>query len=87
MKPKMMKHKIRSLEDIYREKQKVQKEIALHEYAVNLHFKEIKNKMSFVSIAGYAYGLLKNQLASRLPGAFAGFLRSVFSTRCKVKKS
>ncbi len=85
-KPMMMKHKIRSLEDIYLEKLKVQKEIALREYAIKLHYKEIKNKMTFVSLSGYVFGLLKKQLTARMPGIFAGLLNGFLSSFRKSRK-
>jgi hypothetical protein len=80
-----MKHKIRSLEDIYREKQKMQKEIAVYEYALKLHTKEIRNKLSFVSLSAYVFSLMKKQLMARMPGMMSGILKGILATWNKSK--
>ena len=82
----MKKTKIRSLEDISRAKHKVQKEIALHEYAIRLHSKEIGNKLSFASLSGYVFGLVKERLLNRMPGFFAGLLKGFLSGKGKTGK-
>jgi len=75
----MKKTEIRTLEDISRAKQMVQKDIALHEYAIRLHAKEIGRKMSFASLSGYAFGLVKERLVARMPGFLARILKGFVS--------
>ena len=79
-----MKTRIRSLEDINHEKQKIKQEIALQEYAVSLHFKEIRHKMSFASLSGYAIGLIKNHYIAKMPRFFARILNGFLSTSRKT---
>ena len=81
----MMKTRMRSLEDISREKQKVKQEIALQELAVSLHYKEIKHKMSFASLSGYAFGLIKDHYIAKMPGFLSGILKGFISTSRKSK--
>ncbi len=67
-----MKNKLRNLEDIRREKQKLLLEIGIHEYALNLNFRQIKRKFSFASFSGYVLDLVREQFRAKVPSYLSG---------------
>jgi hypothetical protein len=75
-----MKNKLRNLEDIRREKQKLLLEIGIHEYALNLNFKQIQSKFTFVSFAAYAFGLTRKYFRAKMPSFISGILRGLWKT-------
>lgn len=81
----MKKTKIRTLKDIEREKQKARQVMALQEYALEMQYKELKHKLSFASISGYALGLLKNHFNAKLRNILVDMLSSLFSRKSKSR--
>jgi len=79
-----MKNKLRNLEDIRREKQKLLLEIGVQEYALNLNFRQIKSNFTFVSFAAYLITIVRERLRAKIPALFSGILRSLW--RAFVKK-
>ena len=74
LKTKKMKTKIRNLEDIQREKQKLRRKIGVQEYAIEFNFKQIRKKLSFVSITAYLVDIASEQLKAKTPSFLSGLL-------------
>lgn len=80
-----MKNKLRNIEDIRREKQKLLLEIGIHEYALNLNFKQIKNKFSFVSFSAYLFDVVRQYYRARVPSILSGILSGIWRSFMKKK--
>jgi hypothetical protein len=70
-----MKPKIRNLEDIQREKQKLRRQIGIQEYALEFNFKQIRKKLSFVTLTAYLIDIAKDHLTTRAPSIFTRLLK------------
>jgi len=81
-----MKNKLRNLEDIRREKQKLLLEIGIHEYALNLNFKQIKNKLSFTSLSAYVFDLVREHFRAKMPSLLSSLINGFRETFMKKKK-
>lgn len=86
LKPMKNKNKIRNMEDIRREKQKLRLEIGIHEYALNLNFEQIRNKASFLSLYAYLIDLVRAYFIAKIPSIFSGLLRRFWSIFMKKKR-
>jgi len=80
-----MKPKIRNLEDIQREKRKIRHEIGIQEYALDFNFRQIRKKLSFVSLTAYLIDITREQLKSKTPGFLTGLLRGLLERFFKRK--
>jgi hypothetical protein len=74
MKTKKMKPKIRNLDDIQREKQKLRRQIGIQEYVLEFNFMQIRKKLSFVALGAYLLDIWKEQLKARFPSFLSGLL-------------
>lgn len=80
-----MKNKFNNLEDIRREKQKLLLEIGIHEYALNLNFKQIKNKFTFISFSAYIFDLVRERFRARVPSFLSSLISGLWKTFIKRK--
>jgi hypothetical protein len=80
-----MKTKIRNLEDIRREKQKLQREIGIQEYAIEFNLSQIKKKLSFVTLTAYLIDLTREQLKANAPSIVIRLLRGIYERFFKKK--
>jgi hypothetical protein len=80
-----MKNKLRNLEDIQREKQKLLLEIGIHEYALNLNFRQIKSKFTFLAFSVFVIDIVRARLRAKIPSLFSGILRSLWRVFVKKK--
>jgi hypothetical protein len=70
-----MKAKIRNLEDIQREKQKLRRQIGIQEYALEFNFVQIRKKLSFVTLIAYLLDITREQLKVKAPSILTGLLK------------
>lgn len=80
-----MKIKLRNLEDIKREKQKLLLEIGLHEYALSNNFMQIKSKLTIATFAIFLMDIVRARIRARIPSFFSGILRSIWRVFKKKK--
>lgn len=80
-----MKPKIRNLEDIQREKQKLRRQIAIQEYALEFNLMQIRKKLSFVSLTAYLIDLAREEIRAKAPAFLTGLLNGFFERLSKRK--
>jgi hypothetical protein len=80
-----MKNKLRNLDDIRREKQKLLLEIGIHEYALNLNFRQIKDKFSFVSFSAYVIDIVREHFRAKVPSFLSGLISGLWKAIMKKK--
>ena len=85
MKTTKMKPKIRNLDDIQREKQKLRRQIGIQEYALEFNFMQIRKKLSFLALGAYLLDIGKEQLKARFPSFLSGLLGGLFGHISKRK--
>jgi hypothetical protein len=70
-----MKPKIRNLEDIQREKQKLRRQIGIQEYAFEFNVMQIKKKLSIATLTAYLIDIAREQLTARAPSILTRLLK------------
>ena len=85
MNPMKKNNKLRNLDDIKREKQKLLLEIGIHEYALNLNFRQIQHKFSFASFSGYVLDLVREHFRAKVPSFLSRLVSGLWRTFVKKK--
>ncbi len=81
-----MKNRLRNLEDIRREKQKLVVEIGVQEYALSLNLRQIKNKFTLASFTSYVFDIVRERVRARIPYFLTGILGGFWRVFVKRKK-
>lgn len=86
LKTNPMKNRLRNLEDIRREKQKLALEIRAQEYALSLNFRQIRNKFTLASFSSYAFDIVRERIRASIPSFLTGILGGLWRVFVKRKK-